>query len=165
MSGRASASPNLQTPQPSRRQLLHYWLPPIYGQILLGGFVAGLDAGLTYNTWPLMDGRFIPRGLHAMKPLWANPFENPVTVQFDHRMGAYLVALLALFNHLATWRSGDARLLPSAALVLTAVLAEVALGIWTLLAVVPLHLGLAHQFMAMLVLAAAVFHLHRVARD
>ena len=136
----------------------------VYGQILLGGFVAGLDAGLTYNTWPLMDGRFIPHGLHAMKPLWANPFENPVTVQFDHRVGAYLVALLALFNHLSTWRSGVARLLPSATLVLTAVLAQVALGIWTLLAVVPLHLGLAHQFTAMLVLAAAVIHLHRVVR-
>ena len=136
----------------------------VYGQILLGGFVAGLDAGLTYNTWPLMDGRLIPHGLHAMKPLWANPFENPVTAQFDHRMGAYLVALLALFNHLSAWQSGDSRLLPSAALVLTAVLAQVALGIWTLLAVVPLPLGLAHQFLAMMLLAAAVFHLHRVVR-
>ena len=137
----------------------------VYGQILLGGFVAGLDAGLSYNTWPLMDGRLIPHGLHAMKPLWANPFENPVTVQFDHRMMAYLVALLALFNHLSTWRSGDTRLLPSAALLLTAVLVQVALGIWTLLAMAPLHLGLAHQFTAMLVLAAAVFHLHRVVRE
>ncbi len=136
----------------------------VYGQILLGGFVAGLDAGLSYNTWPLMDGRFFPHGLRLMKPLWANPFENPVTAQFDHRMGAYGVAALALVNHLWIWRAGPARLLPSAAMLLTIVLLQIVLGIWTLLSVVPLHLGLAHQFLAMGVLAAAVWHLHRVVR-
>lgn len=137
----------------------------VYGQILLGGFVAGLDAGLTYNTWPLMDGRLIPQGLRAMTPVWANPFENPVTAQFDHRMGAYAVALLALLNHLWVWRRGDARLMPSAAAVLTVVLAQVALGIWALLAVVPLHLALAHQVLAMAVLATTIWHLHAVVSE
>jgi len=150
--------------EPSVAALAALLVLSVYGQILLGGFVAGLDAGLTYNTWPLMDGRLIPHGLHAMKPLWANPFENPVTVQFDHRMMAYLVALLALFNHMSTWQSGASRLLPSAALVLTMVLVQVALGVWTLLSLVPLPLGLAHQFTAMMVLAAAVFHLHKTYR-
>ncbi len=133
----------------------------IYGQILLGGFVAGLDAGLSYNTWPLMDGRVIPHGLRAMSPAWVNPFENPVTVQFDHRIGAYLVATLALINHVLAWRSGNRRLLASAAAVLTIVLLQIGLGIWTLLAVVPLHLALAHQLAAMAVLATAIVHLHR----
>ena len=133
----------------------------IFGQILLGAFVAGLDAGLSYNTWPLMDGRLLPHGLKAMKPWWLNPFENRVTVQFDHRLGAYAVAGLALLNHVVVWRLGGERLLTSAATVLCLVLAQIGLGIWTLLAVVPLPLALAHQVTAMAVLAAALWHLDR----
>jgi len=133
----------------------------VYGQIILGAFVAGLDAGLSHNTWPLMDGRLIPHGLKAMTPAWLNPFENPLTVQFDHRVWAYVVAGLALVNHLAVWRSGFGRLLNSASLVLCLVLVQIGLGIWTLLAVVPLHLALTHQVTAMAVLATALWHLDR----
>ena len=133
----------------------------VYAQIILGAFVAGLDAGLSHNTWPLMDGRLIPHGLKAMRPFWINAFENPLTVQFDHRMGAYGVAALALLNHIWAWRSGSQRLLTSAAALLTAVLVQIALGIWTLLAMVPLQLGLLHQLTAMAVLTAAIWHLHR----
>jgi len=133
----------------------------IFGQIILGAFVAGLDAGLSYNTWPLMDGRLLPYGLKAMKPWWLNPFENRVTVQFDHRLGAYTVTCLALLHHLAVWRLGSERLLASASAVLCLVLAQIGLGIWTLLAVVPLHLALAHQVTAMAVLATALWHLDR----
>ena len=137
----------------------------VYGQIILGAFVAGLDAGMAYNTWPLMDGRLIPHGLKLMKPTWINPFENPVTAQFDHRMWAYGVAALALANHVLVWQSGNARLLTSAAVLLTAVLVQIGLGIWTLLWVVPLPLALLHQITAMLVLAAAIWHLHRTRTD
>ena len=133
----------------------------VYGQILLGAFVAGLDAGLSHNTWPLMDGRLIPHGLKAMTPAWVNPFENPLTAQFDHRMWAYCIAGLALINHLANWRQGSARQLTSASVVLYIVLAQIALGIWTLLWAAPLHLALTHQVTAMVVLAAALWHLHR----
>ena len=140
-------------------------LAAIYGQIILGAFVAGLDAGLSHNTWPLMDGRLIPHGLRAMTPAWLNPFENPLTVQFDHRMWAYAVAGLALVNHLAVWRSGSGRLLNSASLLLCLVLVQIGLGIWTLLAVVPLHLALTHQMTAMAVLAAALCHLDRTLAD
>ena len=133
----------------------------VYGQILLGAFVAGLHAGLFDNTWPLMEGRLIPHGLKAMTPPWANLFENPVTVQFDHRLWAYAVAGLALANHLAAWRLGNQRLLASAAAVLCLVLAQFGLGVLTLLWVVPLPLALAHQVTAMAVLAAAIWHLHR----
>lgn len=133
----------------------------IYLQIVLGAFVAGLGAGHAYNTWPLMEGRFIPHGLRLMRPVWLNPFENAVTVQFDHRMWAYAVACLALANHVAAWRSGSERLLASASLVLCLVLAQIGLGIATLLMVVPLHLALTHQVMATAVLAAALWHLDR----
>jgi cytochrome c oxidase assembly protein subunit 15 len=158
--GRRRASPaNLKTVAGVMAALLAIG---IYKQILLGAFVAGLDAGLAYNTWPLMDGRLIPAGVRLMHPVWLNLFENPITVQFNHRLGAYAVAIFALINHIVLWRRGNERLVPSAALVLTAVLLQVGLGIWTLLAVVPLPLGLAHQVMAMLVLASAIVHLHRV---
>jgi heme a synthase len=136
-------------------------LAAVYGQIILGAFVAGLDAGLSHNTWPLMDGRLIPHGLKAMTPAWLNPFENPLTVQFDHRMWAYAVAGLALINHLAVWRFGSQRLLNTASLLLCVVLVQVGLGIWTLLAVVPLHLALMHQVTAMAVLATSLWHLDR----
>jgi heme a synthase len=60
-------------------------------QIVAGAFVAGLDAGMGYNTWPLMDGALIPKGLDVIDPFWKNLFENALTVQFNHRMIAYTV--------------------------------------------------------------------------
>ena len=122
-------------------------------QVALGGFVAGLDAGMGYNTWPLMDGQWIPKGLMVMDPAWRNFFENAMTVQFDHRLVAYTVAICAA---LYAWRAKS----PPAKAVLHAVLLQVGLGIWTLLAQVPLWLGLAHQAGAMIVFATAVWNLH-----
>jgi cytochrome c oxidase assembly protein subunit 15 len=122
-------------------------------QIALGGFVAGLDAGMGYNTWPLMDGQWIPDGLMVMNPAWRNFFENAMTVQFDHRLVAYTLAVSAA---LYAWRTKTR----SAKAVLHAVLLQVGLGIWTLLAQVPLWLGLAHQAGAMIVFATVVWNLH-----
>ncbi|MDP4823455.1 MAG: COX15/CtaA family protein [Aestuariivirgaceae bacterium] len=134
----------------------------LFIQIALGGFVAGLDAGMGYNTWPLMDGQFIPAGLMIMEPAWRNLFENAMTVQFTHRMTAYFV----VFAVMAHWwisplrRRGDtAARLALQGLVL-AVLAQAAFGVWTLLAMVPIHLGLIHQGGALVVLAFALAHLH-----
>ena len=70
----------------------------VFVQILLGAFVAGLKAGASYNTWPLMDGHLVPDGLGAMQPWYLNLFENALTVQFNHRLVAY-VLLLASFWH------------------------------------------------------------------
>jgi len=72
-------------------------------QIFLGALVAGLDAGLAYNEWPMMDGAIIPNDLWVQTPFWINAFENPKTVQFIHRMSAY--ALLAC-NPIASSASG-----------------------------------------------------------
>ncbi|MFZ4533856.1 MAG: COX15/CtaA family protein [Alsobacter sp.] len=126
-------------------------------QIALGALVAGSKAGLTYNTWPLMDGRLIPPldGLAIVEPWYENLVDNPLTVQFNHRMAAYLLLGLAL---LQVWRapSGGAR--RRAGVVALLVLGQAALGVATLLWQVPLGLGLAHQGLAMVVLAMAVVH-------
>ncbi|MCA3561294.1 MAG: COX15/CtaA family protein [Aestuariivirga sp.] len=122
-------------------------------QIAAGGFVAGLDAGFGYNSWPLIDGAVVPKGLFAAEPWWRNLFENALTVQFNHRNLAYVIFLLVAAQAYAA-RSRASLLL------LLAVLAQIALGVWTLLWAVPLWLGLAHQGGAMVVFAAAIWNLH-----
>ncbi len=137
----------------------------VFLQIELGALVAGLKAGLTYNTWPLMDGRLVPSGLVSMTPWWINPFENITMVQFNHRIMAYVVTALAVWHTVALWRTADDdRVITTAALLLVAILAQAALGIWTLLAVVPVSLGVAHQVGAAVVFAIAVWHLRRMLR-
>jgi cytochrome c oxidase assembly protein subunit 15 len=124
-------------------------------QVAAGGFVAGLDAGMGYNTWPLMDGEVVPKGLFAMEPAWRNMFENAMTVQFNHRVLAYIIIVAAAgYAYVVQTRE--------AALILAAVLLQVVFGIWTLLWQVPLWLGLVHQGGALIVLAAAIWNMHRV---
>ena len=122
-------------------------------QIAVGGFVAGLDAGQGYATWPKMDGQWIPSGLWIMAPGWKNIFENAMTVQFNHRILAYVV-LLATIIH--AWRSFT----PPAKVLACAVFVQACIGILTLLLHVPLAAALAHQAGAMIVLALAVRNLH-----
>jgi cytochrome c oxidase assembly protein subunit 15 len=137
----------------------------VFVQAGLGALVAGLKAGRTYNTWPLMDGRFVPEGLGTLKPWYQNIFENVTTTQFDHRMMAYLVGALAILHLVALVRArADDHLIGSAGLVAIAVLIQMGIGIWTLLAGVPLALGLAHQAGAAIVVAAATLHLHEMTR-
>ena len=130
----------------------------IFVQIILGGFVAGLDAGFTYNTWPLMDGAIVPEGAYRT---WFAPFEDVTTVQFNHRIVAYILtaAIVAFW-----WIGRRERLTGFAAqasnLLLAAVLLQVLLGIWTLLAVVPVALGALHQFGAVAVLTAGTLNAH-----
>jgi cytochrome c oxidase assembly protein subunit 15 len=135
-------------------------------QIYLGALVAGLDAGLTFNTWPLIDGAFIPTAdrLWFDTPLWRNIFENALTVQFDHRMLSYAVWTVALLHAVDAWRGrADAGDKARALLLAALVTGQAALGIVTLLSVTPLHLALAHQGFAIVVLTAAVVHAARLA--
>ena len=128
-------------------------------QIYLGGLVAGLDAGLSYDTWPLMDGAIIPGDLWILEPAWRNLFENPKTVQFVHRIGAYAVLIAATWHLVIT-----ARLLPRsthlhrAQLLLLLVLLQAAVGITALLTQVHLHVALTHQALALVVLGFAAAH-------
>lgn len=140
----------------------------IFAQVLLGALVAGTKAGLTYNTWPLMDGRLVPDGLFSMSPWFVNVFENVTTIQFDHRMVAYAIAALALWHVLSLRGVDDERVMISASVLLLGVLAQMGLGIWTLLAAegaIPIGLGLAHQGFAAVLFAIAVWHLHHVTRS
>jgi cytochrome c oxidase assembly protein subunit 15 len=135
----------------------------VFVQIVLGAFVAGLKAGLSHNTWPLMDGSLIPPGLGAMSPWYLNLFENVLTVQFNHRVAAYALGVVALLHVVFVLRSTAATAVRISAAVLgLAIMLQIGLGIWTLLAAVPLALGLAHQAGAIMVFAASVWHLHRM---
>ena len=132
----------------------------VFVQILLGALVAGLKAGQAYNTWPLMDGSFIPPGLGAMEPWYLNFFENAMTVQFNHRIGAYAVVAAVLWRALVLLRaSSPSAELRSALYLASCVVAQLGLGIWTLLSQVPPALGVAHQAMAATIFALAVWHL------
>jgi cytochrome c oxidase assembly protein subunit 15 len=133
-------------------------------QIYLGALVAGLRAGYVYNTWPLIDGAFIPDAarLWFESPWWRNLFDNTLTVQFAHRMMAYLLFAAAAWHALDTRRtapgSADAG---RAAVLFAAIVVQAVLGILTLVHVMPIGLALAHQAMAMVVLALATIHVAR----
>ncbi|MEQ8283254.1 MAG: COX15/CtaA family protein [Parvibaculum sp.] len=133
----------------------------VFLQTILGAFVAGLRAGAVYNTWPLMDGAWLPDGLLRMSPLWHNLFENHLTVQFQHRIAAYLLLLAALWHWFAARKTAAAQ---GAGLLLLAIILQAMLGIWTVLWVVPIPLGAAHQAGALIVLTVALWHAHRAMR-
>lgn len=128
-------------------------------QIYLGGLVAGLDAGLASSTWPLMNGAVVPEGLWELSPVWLNVFENPLTVQFVHRFGGYLVFGAALWHMVAALRSAPGTTHSRRAVVLFALVTVQALiGIVTILTQVPLGWALAHQGWAVVVLGFAIAH-------
>jgi cytochrome c oxidase assembly protein subunit 15 len=135
-------------------------------QLYLGALVAGLRAGLVYNTWPEIDGAFIPAGarLWFETPWWRNLFENTLTVQFEHRMTAYALFALAIFHTVDAMRSRAANAAIQGALWLAAaVTLQALLGILTLLNQVPIVLALAHQAVAIAVLTLAVMQAERLA--
>ncbi|MBE0691906.1 MAG: COX15/CtaA family protein [Aquamicrobium sp.] len=128
-------------------------------QIWLGALVAGLHAGLTYNTWPLMDGKLWPDGLVTMEPAWINFFENPLTVQFVHRLGAYVLFAVSLWHAVAAWRAEPGSTHARRAIVLfLLVTLQAVLGILALLTFVHLHVALTHHALAIVVLGFAAAH-------
>jgi heme a synthase len=135
-------------------------------QLYMGGLVAGLRAGLVYNTWPDIDGWFIPSAarLWFEQPWWRNPFDNTLTVQFEHRMTAYALLALAAFHAFDAVRSrAGTAAIKGALWLLAAITLQAALGILTLLNQVPLVLALTHQAVAIAVLTLAVLQAERLA--
>jgi cytochrome c oxidase assembly protein subunit 15 len=126
--------------------------------ILSGGFVAGIRAGFAYNSFPLMNGKFVPPEIFMLEPWWRNFFWNIATVQFDHRIIAWLLAFSApvVWWKLRTTSGVPARAQSGGNLLLVLVAVQIALGIATLLLVVPIPLAAAHQAGAVLVFAAAL---------
>lgn len=132
----------------------------IFLTAVAGAFVAGLDAGRVYNTFPLMGGRVVPPGYLQLTPAWRNLFENAAAAQFNHR----LLAVLGLTAIVTVWwwarpgLVGRGRRLLDALLALAAI--QVVLGVGTLLLVVPVWLAALHQAGAVLLLTAGLLLLH-----
>ena len=129
-------------------------------QIAAGAFVAGIQAGMGFNTWPLMDGKFIPDGLYAYEPSWLSHFEHHLTVQFNHRMIAYLITIVAavmvVFQARGNGFGGVHRWLIA---IMVLVLAQVGLGIATVLSMVNIDIAVAHQGLAFILAGAIVAYL------
>jgi heme a synthase len=134
--------------------------------IFSGAFVAGLKAGLVYNTFPLMAGQWVPDGLLFLEPAWRNFFENPATVQFTHRVLALTTLVLVAVLWARSLRQPLSRTQRWAFHMLgAAVILQVLLGIKTLLLFVPVGLGAAHQGGAVVLLSAVLFALHELGRQ
>ena len=133
----------------------------VFMQSLLGALVAGLNAGKTYTDWPYMDGDLIPSGLVEMQPTMNNFFENHLTVQFDHRIGAYLLLILVVLHFWSQFKNNAPTCL-TAGLLMLGVVGQAILGIITLMQAVPMHLGALHQLGAVFVLAVTVYHVYKL---
>jgi len=129
--------------------------------IVAGSFVAGLNAGLTYNTFPLMDGRFVPAGYAQLEPFVRNWFENVAAVQFDHRILAMTTVAAVILLWLAGWRAAlPTRTRRAFHALFAAAILQLSLGVATLLLVVPVSLAAAHQAGAVLLFTAALVSRH-----
>ncbi len=130
----------------------------VFTAVMSGALVAGLDAGLAFNTFPMMGGRWIPDGLDLLQPGWRNLFENLITVQFNHRV----IATTVFISVLAFWFYAIRKQMPARARIalhcmLAAILLQVALGISTLLLAVPVPLASAHQMGALLLFSMVIW--------
>jgi len=161
---RLAPRPDVEAPRRTRTAAL-VLLGLVLAQIYLGALVAGLRAGLVYNTWPLIDGAFIPdpARLWFEQPAWRNLFENALTVQFMHRMVAYALWLLAVMQAVSVVRNVSDRGVRLFAFKFAgAVTIQAVLGILTLIHQVPIGLAVAHQAMAIVVLTLATVQAERL---
>jgi heme a synthase len=133
----------------------------VFLMVLSGALVAGIRAGSAYNTWPLMDGHFVPPDILAIEPWWVNIAYNMATVQFIHRGLALVVALMAIGLWFDVRREPpNARARFWSAMLVAVAAAQVGLGIATLLLRVPLGLGALHQAGAVVVFSCAIMLRH-----
>ena len=151
--------------KPGFRKVSHYLMLLLIVTILSGGFVAGLKAGLIFNTFPTMHGEWIPDGLFVLSPLYLNFFENMVLIQFDHRVLAIgLASLLLVYVLVSKFHHFDTTTGSSFNLIGLLVIVQVMLGISTLLLHVPVWLASCHQAGALLLFTALLFNIHRLSR-
>ncbi len=128
----------------------------VFLQILAGALVAGIDAGRGYVDWPLMQGQFLPGESFEMTPLWVNLFENPALVQFIHRMLGYLVLAFGIVFALRCGRSGHSATRNLGRWTGVAILAQVLIGIVTVMNASPLEIAIFHQAGALVVIAVLI---------
>ncbi|CAI8263426.1 MAG: Heme A synthase [SAR92 bacterium MED-G29] len=148
--------------QPSQLKTFAYSLSGlIFLMILSGGLVAGTKAGYAYPTWPLMGDSFIPAGLYSMSPGWLAAFEDITTIQFNHRIFAYVIVALVLTFAAKALKSdiqGPAKI--GLFFMLGFLVLQVTLGISTLIFYVPVPVAAAHQVGAVALLSASLFVSH-----
>ncbi|RZW05713.1 MAG: heme A synthase [Rhodobacteraceae bacterium] len=125
-------------------------------QVLLGALVAGIDAGRSYNDWPLMSGEVFPSNAFDLEPVWRNFFENAGLVQFMHRVAGYLLFLLGIIAWRAAGRSGNTQTRFAFNAVMAIMVVQMVLGIMTVLYMAPLALAILHQFGAVVLFALIV---------
>ena len=133
----------------------------IFFMILSGGLVAGTRAGIPYPTWPLMGDSFIPSGLYSLEPFWLSAFEDMLTIQFNHRMFAYVISIsVAIF----AYKTLKANLTPPFRIAMYCFLGilglQVTLGISTLVFYIPIPIAAAHQVCAVALLSASLYVSH-----
>jgi len=129
--------------------------------ILSGGLVAGTHAGNAYSTWPLMGDSFVPVGLYTMTPVWLSAFEDVTTIQFNHRMFAYLIVALVIALAVRAFRYGIGGPIKVGIFCLIGLLVmQVTLGVSTLIFYVPIPVAAAHQVGAVALLTASLFVSH-----
>ncbi|XP_011641205.1 cytochrome c oxidase assembly protein COX15 homolog [Pogonomyrmex barbatus] len=135
----------------------------VFFTALSGAFVAGMDAGLIYNTFPKMADKWIPDNILAMSPVLKNFTENPTTVQFDHRiLGVTTLALITCVGILSRKHNLPGRGKKAVAAILCAGYLQVLLGISTLLYQVPLSLATLHQSGSLILLSTAMWAAHEL---
>jgi cytochrome c oxidase assembly protein subunit 15 len=135
----------------------------IFIMILSGGFVAGTHAGFAYNTFPLMAGALIPDGLFALQPFWVNFFDNILTIQFNHRVLAYLIFVMVSVFAVQIFRTDiDRHIKLASSVLLATLLIQLGLGIATLLYIVPLSTASLHQANAILLFTVSLYISHRL---
>lgn len=128
----------------------------LFVQILMGALVAGVDGGVAFTDWPMMDGEFFPSSAFEMTPLWSNFFENMGMTQFMHRLTAYLLLVVAIVFALKGRRTGHKNISFWSTMLLIGAAAQAVLGIATLVHAAPLSLSILHQFGALLLLMLAL---------
>ena len=144
----------------ARLPLIGIWaLCALALQLIFGAYVAGLRAGYAFNTWPMMGDEWFPAAAPMMEPFTRNLVDNPIVVQFIHRWLAFVVAFFAIWLAMKAWLRG---LRLEATALVGAVCVQIVLGILTLLSGVKIDIAVAHQGMAVLLLAAMLTAAHRI---
>ena len=158
--GLGMLQPRAASPAPTFTTRFGTWLVAlVFVMVLSGALVAGIHAGLAYNTFPLMNGDFVPPEIFMIDPLWLNFFTNMATVQFDHRMIAWvLMGLIPWFSWRIWNETPEAR--PAAVLLTLWLAVQVSLGVATLLLQVPVALAAAHQAGAMVLFGLLIYANH-----
>ena len=133
----------------------------IFLMILSGGLVAGTRAGIPYPTWPLMGDSFIPPGLYNLEPFWLSAFEDMLTIQFNHRIFAYIISISVVIFAFITLRAKLAPPFRIAIFIFLGILGlQVTLGISTLIFYIPIPVAAAHQVCAVALLSASLYVSH-----